>query len=239
MPKWDRHVKTRRYAAVAKRLKGLARAGKSVVPGRSPIGFLPGDDVTAQDEQLVMMTGGVPCGGGCTTDAQCPDDGNPTCSVEKCEGGQCTPPKYPPELGSCPGDLGWSTDGMTPGTLAAVTCLEQLISEAGGSITKYGSGSRTQEYQTHLYNISQAYKLLQDWFEAECATARAAAINEKNSIHGLGDTVAPTGYHVPGTAFDITVSVPAGYDLDEQARSRCQIVRDVPNEAWHWHYIGG
>ncbi len=62
VPEGDRHVKTRRYAAVANRLKGLARAEKSGVPGRSPIGFLPGDDVTMAEEQLVMMASGVACG---------------------------------------------------------------------------------------------------------------------------------------------------------------------------------
>jgi hypothetical protein len=49
---------------------------------------------------------------------------------------------------------------MTSGTQAAVACLEGLVAEAGGSIVECGFGLRTQEYQPHLYNISQTYELL-------------------------------------------------------------------------------
>ena len=238
---WDQYVRSRRYAAVVHRLKGLTRAGKTAVPGRRPIGFLPGDDVTPQDVAMAMMApefceGG---GGGCTADDQCPDDGNPTCSVEKCENGRCAPPKYPPDLGSCPGDLGWSTEGMTPGRLAAVTCLEDLVAELGGTIVKKESGFRTLEYQTHLYNIYRAYTLLLTWPEAECTTARNAAIYERDNIHHIRGEVAQVGFHTAGDAFDITVSVPNEAALADEARTRCQIVRDVPRETWHWHYIGG
>jgi hypothetical protein len=60
---WDTHVRTRRYAAVVQRVRGQGRAGQRIVPGRTPIGFLPGDDVTTQDEQQVrLMSSGVPCG---------------------------------------------------------------------------------------------------------------------------------------------------------------------------------
>jgi hypothetical protein len=52
---WAQYVRTRRYAAVVQRLKGLTRAGKTAVPGRRPIGFLPGDDVTPQDVAMAMM----------------------------------------------------------------------------------------------------------------------------------------------------------------------------------------
>lgn len=58
---WDRYVKTRRYAAVVKRITDLRRAGKRAVPDRAPIGSLPGDDVTPQQEAMVMMAVGEPC----------------------------------------------------------------------------------------------------------------------------------------------------------------------------------
>jgi hypothetical protein len=62
---WARYVKTRRYAAVVKRIMDLRRAGKRAVPDGAPIGSLPGDDVTAQQEAMVMMATGEPCGPGC------------------------------------------------------------------------------------------------------------------------------------------------------------------------------
>jgi len=58
---WTSYVKTRRYAAVVKRITDLRRAGKRTVPDGAPIGSLPGDDVTAHQEAMVMMTAGEPC----------------------------------------------------------------------------------------------------------------------------------------------------------------------------------
>jgi len=50
---WARHVKTRRYAAVVKRITDLRRSGKRAVTDRAPIGALPGDDVTPQMEGMM------------------------------------------------------------------------------------------------------------------------------------------------------------------------------------------
>jgi hypothetical protein len=61
----------------------------------------------------------------------------------------------------------------------------------------------------------------------------------RNNVHHTMGEVAKVGFHTAGDAFDITVSVVGDYDLDGEARTRCQIVRDVPRETWHWHYIGG
>jgi hypothetical protein len=242
VPQWDRYVKTRRYAAVVSRLKGLARAGKSVVPGRSPIGFLQGDDLTPQDEQLVMMTSGVPCQASCTgqpNGTPCSDEGDPSCSVDRCQDGTCAHDVVPP-IGPCPGDLGWDTSGLTPGALAALACLEALVAEAGGRVTQYESAYRPAPYQDHFYSIHVAYEqlVLTNWLESECAETRLTA-NAEKAVHRLGPDVAPTSYHSDGTAFDVHVSVPAGYALSDEARNRCQLVRDVPNELWHWHYVGG
>jgi hypothetical protein len=63
---WATYVKTRRYAAVVQRLKGLTRAAKTAAPGRTPIGFLPGDDVTPQDERMAMLAPGEGCESGCS-----------------------------------------------------------------------------------------------------------------------------------------------------------------------------
>jgi len=113
-----------------------------------------------------------------------------------------------------------------------------LVTGAGGQVVAYSSAYRPQSYQDHLFQIAETVKKLQQWLEQECALTRLTALNEKQT-HNLGPVVARYSKHSDGLAFDVTVSVPAGYALDQQANEVCHLVRDeLPLEAWHWHYIG-
>ena len=163
---------------------------------------------------MAMMAPEEGCGGECTgqpNGTPCSDEGNPSCSVGRCQSGACAHRDVPP-LNPDPypaGNYPWDTPGLTPGTAAALTCLEDLVRDAGGGVVARASAWRPEEYQAHLYEIYWKSDALKDWPEAECAETKAAVDSQKQS-HGLNGVVGQNSNHVLGTAFDVTVTVPVG-----------------------------
>jgi len=236
---WARYVQTRRYAAVVKRLADLRRAGRRAVPDRAPIGTLPGDGVTAPLDALVIMSAGEPCQNGECAGREgqsCSSNGQPGCWRNTCVNGACDRKQIQPLTPYPPGSYPWTTDNMTADTLTALTCLENLVTRAGGSVVERTSGWRPQAYQDHLYEIYSKAIALQSLSDAACTAIKTDVMAEK-AAHQLNGVVAPTSYHTAGTAFDVTVSVPDTFDLDGRAQTRCGLVRDA-GETWHWHYVG-
>jgi hypothetical protein len=233
---WASYVRTRRYAAVVQRAQALRRAGSRAVPDRAPIGFLPGDDVTPQQEAMVMMAGGAPCGEFCTgklNGTQCEDEGHPSCSIDRCQDGTCAHTEVGPLEPYSPDPYPLNTNDLTQPTRDALACLQQTVQTADGT-HNLTSAFRPQSYQDHLYEIASKWQLLEPWPESECGQLRSDVLQHKQ-FHNLGPIVARQSNHSAGTAFDMTVTV-AG-DLDAMACA-CGLVRDVPSESWHYHYVG-
>lgn len=256
---WALYARTTRYAAVKQRLHGRPAGGADVKGSPSPggvvssiarrllrpIGYLVGDDIAEGDIQMAVMSSGVSCGSGgeCTGQPDlipCSDDGNPSCDVDQCQGQICHHDLIAP-LGACPGVYGWDTSGLTPGTLQALACFENLVAGAGGTITARSSAYRPQWYQDHLRAVATTAAKLQGWLEFECAETRLTALYEcQHHDLTIGAPVAEHSAHTDGVAFDVRVYVPEGFALDATANSQCHLVRDeLPIETWHWHYIGG
>jgi hypothetical protein len=58
---WDKYVKTSLYQAVARTIKETRESGKALLPADAPIGYLPGDDVSPNDQDALTMAANALC----------------------------------------------------------------------------------------------------------------------------------------------------------------------------------
>lgn len=189
---------------------------------------------------MAMMAPGEPCGVDyCTGRANgdwCPDEGNPSCSVDKCRAGTCehtevttvsphSPDPYPVDIGN-----------LTAGTQAALTCFQQAIQNIGGSIV-VTSGFRPQSYQDHLREVWDKWQLIAGWPEAECANVKSAVEAEWDRHDLKYRPAAQSNHTVERNAFDANVSVPPGQNEDTLGAG-CGLSRAVPGDWVHWVFGG-
>ncbi len=134
----------------------------------------------------------------------------------------------------------WITSGLTAETLAALKGFQARITALHGSYTP-NSAYRPPEYQLHLRDVYGRWDDLRGRREPECETLRTEVQNEFRD-HGLSigaRPAGPSGPHVRGTAFDMTVSLPQGQDVDTIAREfrlyRTMLNAPTP-ETWHFEY---
>jgi len=205
--RWDTYVRTRRYAAVMQRLKGLTRAGKTATPGRSPIGFLPGDDVTPQNVAMAMM------------------------APESCDQqGECTGAS--PVASYSPDPYPLDTANLSASTRDAITCLGDSVRAAGGSFT-VTSGYRPQAYQDHLQEVWDKWQQAKNWVQPRCMQLKAA-IQAEWDLHVLKHRPVDVSDHTAGNAFDARITLPAGSQTIDQLAAACNLSRPDPDDDVHF-----
>lgn len=121
--------------------------------------------------------------------------------------------------------------GMTADTVTAMNCLQTAVTTAGGTMhvtTRF----RSQAYQDHLVDV---------WDKVtapaptgpECETVRANYATERATHFPMGAPARGVSNHTNGTAFDATVTLPAGQDINT-IQAGCNLTRPVPGEPWHF-----
>jgi len=121
--------------------------------------------------------------------------------------------------------------GMTADTITAMACLQNAVTAAGGMMhvtTRF----RTQAYQDHLVEV---------WDKvnapahpgAECAAVRQNYATERLTHFPMGEPARGVSNHTNGTAFDATVTLPAGANLTT-IEAGCNLTRPVAGEPWHF-----
>lgn len=127
--------------------------------------------------------------------------------------------------------LGVDIAGLTAATQTALTCLQNAVAAAGGSLA-VTSAFRPQAYQNHLREVWDKRQQLLGWTEAECATIKTA-IDQDFALHGLAFQPALVSNHSAGNAFDATFTLPAGQNIDTIAAG-CNLSRPVAGDLVHF-----
>lgn len=163
----------------------------------------------------------------------CPDEGNPSCSIDKCQNGICNHTEVAAISSFGPPDSA-PAGNLTAATSTALTCLQNAVAAAGGSMivtTTY----RSQAYQDHLVEVWGNVNKLNGWTETECDTVRANHVTERNQHFPMGAPARGVSNHTNGAAFDATVSLPAGANTNiNTLASGCNLTRPVAGEPWHY-----
>ena len=121
--------------------------------------------------------------------------------------------------------------GMTAATFTAMECLQTAVTAAGGTMhvtTRF----RSQAYQDHLVEVWDKVNAPAHP-EAECAAVRQTYTTERATHFPMGAPARGVSNHTNGTAFDATVTLPAGANLDT-IQAGCNLTRPVPGEPWHF-----
>lgn len=161
----------------------------------------------------------------------CNDEGTAACTIDKCSNGTCNHETIDPIAAFTPDPLGVDTQGLTAATQTALTCLQNAVSNAGGTLI-VTSGFRPQAYQDHLREVWQKFQKIRDWNEAECANVKTNIVTEWNR-HGLAFQPAAVSNHTSGTAFDANWNLPQGVSIDTLAQG-CNLSRCVPGDNVHF-----
>jgi hypothetical protein len=177
-------------------------------------------------------------GGECAADPdqdgeQCMDEGDPSCSVDKCEDGMCTHSPLRQVEEYDPDPLGVDIDGLTAGTQQALDCFEEAIDDAGGNIT-VNSAFRPNDYQNHLRQVwfrHEEYEdaMAQGYEEEECNETIQNIETEWDRHNIVAGPPARQSNHSDGNAFDATVTgLPPDQDVDDLAAD-CGLNRPDPD----------
>lgn len=121
--------------------------------------------------------------------------------------------------------------GMTAATITAMECLQTAVTAAKGTMhvtTRF----RTQPYQDHLVEVWDKVNAPAHP-EAECAAVRQNYATERATHFPMGAPAREVSNHTTGTAFDATVTLPAGADLTT-IQAGCNLTRPLPDESWHF-----
>lgn len=121
--------------------------------------------------------------------------------------------------------------GMTAATITAMECLQTAVTTAGGTMhvtTRF----RSQAYQDHLVEVWDKVNAPAHP-EAECAAVRQNYATERATHFPMGAPARGVSNHTNGTAFDATVTLPAGADLNT-IQAGCNLTRPVAGEPWHF-----
>jgi hypothetical protein len=175
-------------------------------------------------------------GGNCAPDPeqdgnQCMDEGDPSCSIDRCRDGMCmhTPLEAPGDYD--PDPLGVDIEGMNQGTQDALTCFQREVTNAGGTIV-VTSAFRPQSYQDHLRDVWLRYQEYvaadaEGYTEPECDEI-IQEIEEEWRRHRIVAEPVRVSNHTAGNAFDADVDLPPGEDRDDLA-DRCGLNRPDRN----------
>jgi len=123
---------------------------------------------------------------------------------------------------------------MTQGTRNALTCLQNAVGAAGGSLS-VTSAYRPQSYQDHIRDVWDKWQAIKDRNDAACAQTKAQVQTEWNR-HGLTFQPAAVSNHTSGRAFDANWS-PGTLNIDQLANG-CSLSRSVPGDDVHFEYTG-
>jgi hypothetical protein len=121
--------------------------------------------------------------------------------------------------------------GMTAATVTAMDCLQTAVTTAGGTMhvtTRF----RSQAYQDHLVDV---------WDKCtapapagpQCEAVRTNYATERATHFPMGAPARGVSNHTNGTAFDATVTLPAGQNINT-IQAGCNLTRPVPGEPWHF-----
>jgi Domain of unknown function (DUF4157)/D-alanyl-D-alanine carboxypeptidase len=122
-------------------------------------------------------------------------------------------------------------DGLSAATVTAMNCLQTAVTAAGGTmsvVTRY----RSQAYQDHLIEV---YDKVTGPSPAgpECEAVRQNYATERATHFPMGPPARGVSNHTNGTAFDATVTLPAGTSIDT-LQAGCKLTRPVAGEPWHF-----
>ncbi len=76
------------------------------------------------------------------------------------------------------------TNGLTPGTRAALACLRTAVADNGGTLTVL-SAYRPQSYQDHLREVWDKYQTVKEWPDGQCSDVRETS-TLSGIVTGLG-----------------------------------------------------
>lgn len=116
---------------------------------------------------------------------------------------------------------------LTAAMQTALDCVQQAVANAGGTVT-VSSAYRPSQYQAHLREIWDKWRLLRDRREPECADLRTQ-VQQEFQRHGLLLTqrpASPNGPHTRGLAVDMRSSLPLQQFLN--LATGCQLQRPLP-----------
>jgi len=119
-------------------------------------------------------------------------------------------------------------DSLVPEMQAALTCLEQAVNNAGGTLI-VDSAYRPASYQWHLYYLYQQYRQLLNNTDPACAERKAQVIDEVTHVHCIqrsGAAKGDQGQHPRGRALDLTAQ---GVNLIQLACG-CGLYRPYPED---------
>jgi hypothetical protein len=127
------------------------------------------------------------------------------------------------------------TAKLTQGTRTALTCLQNAVGAAMGTLT-VTSAYRPQAYQNHLREVWDKWQAIKDRTDAACADTKAQVQTEWNR-HDLAFQPALVSDHSSGTAFDANWT-PGTLNIGQLATG-CNLSRPVPGDDHHFVYGGG
>ena len=157
-------------------------------------------------------------------------------AITHCDIGSLTPLTTPAALSFEAGNS-VDTASLTAPTLAGLGCLQQAVVAAGGTF-RTTSAFRPPEYQNHLRELWDTWREIRNRNNVECEELRRL-IQAEFQRHQLllsqrpaaGNDAAP---HSRGIAFDASISLPAGQNVDTLATT-CNMYRPWPgNDPVHF-----
>jgi len=120
--------------------------------------------------------------------------------------------------------------GMNQDTQTALTCLQNAVSNAGGTLT-VTSAYRPQDYQDHLREVWDKWQAIKNNTQNACQE-RKSQIQTEWDRHDMVHQPATVSPHTAGNAFDANWS-PTSLDIDSLASS-CNLSRPVANDRVHF-----
>jgi hypothetical protein len=120
---------------------------------------------------------------------------------------------------------------FTAATQTALTCLQTAVEAVKGTMI-VTTTFRSQAYQDHLVEVWDKVTA-PPRTEPECAEVMKNYAAERKTHFPMGKPARGVSNHTNGTAFDATVTLPAGADLNT-IQAGCKLTRPVPGEPWHF-----
>ena len=125
------------------------------------------------------------------------------------------------------------TGNLTQGTQNALSCLQNALQVAGGSLT-VTSAYRPQSYQDHLREVWDKWQAIRNRNDQACAQTKQQVQTEWDR-HQLAFQPAAVSNHTGGTAFDANWT--GSVNIDQLANG-CSLSRSVPGDNVHFVYTG-
>lgn len=248
------------YAQVTKSSDGSPKSGAQVVLSLTVIPEEDGYDhaightaphegvltplsgTTGADGRLPFVFTAPSAGGTHTITATCTNCANAatdTITVPSCPIPPLTsPPFTDPVAEGFENGNRWRPDLLTPAYQEHLACVQNGITEAGGTYAN-GSAYRPTEYQQHLFEVVDKHRKLtkagyiSDHPECQALLNSVAGEMTAHSLRPRQPVAQRTSRHESGTAFDIT---PIGLTRTQMTPiyTSCGVTNTaVPGEAWH------